>query len=94
MTNQAPKYNARLSRFHPHNVAAREAQRIAAQDRAHKRRAEREAEAAKAQAMAVAALASPEMLARRLAAQAEAALMVERMAAARPCRVLPAARPR
>ena len=75
-------YRLDWSKFHPHNRALREADRIKAQDGAHSRRMSREADRAAARAADAVRMASPEMVARKAAALEAARRMVAQMAPA------------
>ena len=76
-------YRIDWAKFHPHNVAHREAVRRKAQDRAHDRRIRRQADLAARKAADVARMASPEMVQRKAAALASAAALVAQMRAPR-----------
>ena len=77
-------YRLDWSKYHPHNVAIREADRIKAQQRSHDKRMGREADRAKARAADALRMASPVMQDRKAAALATAARMVAAMAPAHP----------
>ena len=83
---QTPTYRPWESRWSPANCAAREAQRIAASDRTHQRRAEREA----LQAVAREAVRSlPGLASARAAAQDCAQRMALAMSAPRRVQAVP-----
>ena len=77
-------YRIDWAKFHPHNVALREAQRREAQDRAHDRRMARQADKDAERAKNVARMASPEMVARKAAALEAAQRLLAQLAPTSP----------